>query len=217
MWWFFRAFSSLITLSLIVLTIPLAFDVGGRECGLAFSLSLAIFYFIYSFLRLITPPDSVVRKSLANLIGLSSWLSIAVLLIWSLAKFSVDSDGSSAGWVGRAFGQKAPVDASLKEMIFGRGGLLERMTIGSWDRLLRWSTPVFQIAEGFCSLLVIQACGQISRWLVNQEYGDSAMVCLLLSLNCVHLQSADRSAWCIRRHFLKRALLRLQDSLLPRD
>jgi hypothetical protein len=44
--------------------------------------------------------------------------------------------------------------------------------------VLRYSTPVFQVGEGFCSLLVIQAAGQITRWLVNRERGDSWMVSL---------------------------------------
>lgn len=47
--------------------------------------------------------------------------------------------------------------------------------------LLRWSTPVFQLCEGFCSLLVIQAAGQLTRWLVNRgERSDSWMIGLLV-------------------------------------
>ena len=100
---------------------------------------------------------------------------IPTLLIWSLNKFSVDTDNSS-GWVERTFGGKRSQDTSVQEWLFGRDGLVESATIGSWDKILRWSTPVFQIGEGFCSLLVIQAAGQISRWLVNRERGDSWMV-----------------------------------------
>ena len=100
---------------------------------------------------------------------------IPTLLIWSLNKFSVDADNSS-GWVERTFGGKRSQDTSVQEWLFGRDGLVESATIGSWDKILRWSTPVFQIGEGFCSLLVIQAAGQISRWLVNRERGDSWMV-----------------------------------------
>lgn len=177
MWWFFRASAFLISHFLIVLTIPLAFDVGGRECGLAFSLSLAIFYFLQSLLQLITPPSSNVRRLASNFIRSTSWFTVLALLIWSLNKFSVDAPSSGpSGWVHRTFGGKRAADASIKEWIFGRGGLLESTAIGGWDKLLRWSIPVFQIAEGFCSLLVIQALGQVSRWLVNQEHGDSWMV-----------------------------------------
>ena len=67
--------------------------------------------------------------------------------------------------------------ASFLERIFGQDGLVEYISINGWDKLLRWSTPVFQLCEGFCSLLVIQAAGQITRWLVNRGgRSDSWMV-----------------------------------------
>lgn len=114
-----------------------------------------------------------------KLIQYTQWLAIVTLLIWSLNKFSVDADagGGVSGWVARTFDGKRAQEESVREWIFGRGGLLESSAIGGWDKLLRYSTPVFQIGEGFCSLLVIQACGQITRWLVNQERGESWMVC----------------------------------------
>lgn len=174
--WIIRAASSIAFLSAIIFTIPLAFDVGGRTCGLAFSLSLTVFYFLYSALRLATKDGSRFQYALVKLIGFSQWLIIATLLIWSLNKFSVDSDNSS-GWAEKAFNWKtSPKPSSFTERLFGRGGLAETFSIGAWDALLRCSTPFFQIAEGFCSLLVIQAAGQITRWLVNQESGDTWMV-----------------------------------------
>jgi hypothetical protein len=172
--WVLRALTSTVSLFLIVFTIPLAFDVGGRECGLAFSLGLAGFYFYYSALRLVTPRESNFRTVLVWFTGSTQWLTILVLLIWSLNKFSVDS--TSSNWVERTFDYKRAKDPSIRAWIFGRGGLIESLSIGSWDKFLRWSTPVFQIGEGFCSLLVIQACGQITRWLVNKERGDTWMV-----------------------------------------
>lgn len=97
------------------------------------------------------------------------------LLIWSLNRFSVEPD--TTGWVERTFSGKRASDASVRQWIFGPDGLLETVTVGGWDRLLTWSTPVFQLCEGFCSLLVIQAAGQITRWLVNRTEGkDSWMV-----------------------------------------
>ncbi|KAI9696994.1 MAG: hypothetical protein M1836_004955 [Candelina mexicana] len=95
-------------------------------------------------------------------------------MIWCLNKFAVDAD-NSGGWVERTFNGKRAGDASVKEWIFGPNGLLETATIGSWDKLLRYSAPVYQLSEGFCSLLVIQAAGQISRWMVNRGRSDSWM------------------------------------------
>lgn len=173
--WLTRALSSICFLFAIVFTIPLAFDIGGRTCGLAFSLSLSTYYFLYSALRLATPENSRFRWTLCKLIAWTQWLMIPTLLIWSLNKFSVDSDNNS-GWVEKTFGGKRAEYTSVHEWIFGREGLLESVTVGIWDKFLRYSTPVFQVGEGFCSLLVIQAAGQITRWLVNGERGDSWMV-----------------------------------------
>jgi ICE2 len=56
-----------------------------------------------------------------------------------------------------------------------------------WDWALTKSTPVFTLIEGFASLLVIQAIGQICRWVVNNR-SDSWMVwelLLKLTLDCV--------------------------------
>jgi ICE2 len=98
------------------------------------------------------------------------------LLIWSMNRFAVDAN-NSGDWISRTFGGKRTPDISIKEWIFGPGGLAETLTVGSWDRILTYSTPLFQLAEGFCSLLVIQAAGQITRWLVNRPRSDTWMVC----------------------------------------
>ncbi|KAG4423037.1 hypothetical protein IFR04_003813 [Cadophora malorum] len=177
--WLFRVFSSAIFLLSIILSIPIAFDVGGRECGLAFSLSLFYFYFFYSTLKLATPDNSRIRWALVKIIGLAQWVLIPGLLIWSMNRFAVDAN-NSGDWVARTFDVKRSHDSSVKEWIFGAGGLLEMLTVGTWDKLLRYSTPFFQLAEGFCSLLVIQAAGQITRWLVNRGRSDLWMIGLLV-------------------------------------
>jgi len=173
--WFARVLSSTFFLGAIIFTIPLAFDIGGRTCGLAFSLSLSVYYFLYSCLRLATPDRSRVRWALCNLVAWAQWLVIPTLLIWSLNKFSIDAT-NNAGWAERTFGGKRSEYTSIQDWIFGSEGLLQNFSIGAWDKTLRYSTPVFQIGEGFCSLLVIQAAGQITRWVVNRERGDSWMI-----------------------------------------
>lgn len=174
--WLTRVLSSVLFLFGIVFTIPLAFDVGGRTCGLAFSLSLTWFYLFYSALRLCTPEHSRFRWLLGKTIATLQWIIIPSLLIWSLNKFSVDSD-NNGGWVEKTFGDQRAEQPSVRGRLLGKEGLVESLTIGGWDMLLRWSTPVFQLSEGFCSLLVIQAAGQITRYLVNGEGGDGWMVC----------------------------------------
>lgn len=178
-----RFLGSSLFLCSIVFTIPLAFDVGGRTCGLAFSLCLAIYYFILSCLRLATPDESTWRRAGVKAYAAVQGLVIPALLIWCLNKFSVDS-GDDVNWVARAFyNATKPLyqNPSTKEWIFGKEGLLENFFIGGWDKLLRYSTPVFQLTEGFCSLLVIQAAGQVTRYLVNTgDGGDGWMIGLLI-------------------------------------
>ncbi|KAI9801371.1 MAG: hypothetical protein M1825_003350 [Sarcosagium campestre] len=178
--WLFRVFSSVAFLFSIVVLIPLAFDVGGRTCGLAFSLSLATFYFAYSLLRICTPDRSRFRWALVHTLSWIQWVVMPTLLIWSLNRFSIDSE-NNGGWVERTFGGRRAQDQSVRQWLFGSEGLLESLLLDSWDKLLRWSTPVFQLCEGFCSLLVIQAAGQISRWLVNSRRSDTWMIILLVS------------------------------------
>ncbi len=174
--WALRVLTSVVFLASIVLSVPLSFDVGGRACGLAFSLALAAFYFFYSILRLSTPGKSRYRYALIHIIGFMQWAVLPTLLIWSLNRFSVEPIDNSS-WVERTFSGKRAHDTSVWEWILGPDGLAETVTVGSWDKFLRWSAPVFQLCEGFCSLLVIQAAGQITRWLVNRSgRSDSWMV-----------------------------------------
>ncbi|KAI9753241.1 MAG: RuvB ATP-dependent DNA helicase pontin [Chaenotheca gracillima] len=196
--WLYRVLSSIVFLFSIIISIPLAFDVGGRTCGLAFSLFLSTFYFFYSILRIVTPPrGSRFRWALTHIIALTQWFLIPTLLIICLNRFSVDAD-NSGGWVERTFESKVGGRASVKDRVFGPGGALEQVTVGGWDKMLHWSTPVFQLAEGFCSLLVIQAAGQISRWLANSEKSDSWMIGMLVMSASV-ISSSVYFLWRITR------------------
>lgn len=176
MWWLINAFASAIFLLTIVLSIPIAFDVGGRDTGLAYSLSLFLFYIFYSFSKLLTPAKSRVRWLFTHLVGLSQWIVIPALLIWTLNRFSVDAE--NAGWVERTLSSVTArhSPSSWGEYLWGKDGLVETLALGGWDSLLRYSSPVFQLLEGFCSLLVIQVSGQITRYLVNRGRSDMWVV-----------------------------------------
>jgi hypothetical protein len=176
MWWFFRIIFSSVFLLTIVLSIPISFDVGGRDSGLAYTLSLFTFYFIFSAIKLVTPDDSRVRWSIVKLLQSSQWIVIPTLLIWALHNFAVDA--GSTDWVSKTIGGlgRQRNHATWTDYVFGNGGLVESIAFGSWDKALSYSSPVFQLLEGFCTLLVIQACGQISRYLVNRGRSDTWVV-----------------------------------------
>ena len=181
---FFRAISAILFLAFIIVLIPLTFDVGGRDAGLAFSLAISCFYFVLSILRISTPDGSSFRQTLVNILRGLQLVILPILCIWALGRFSVDADISS-GWVERTFKTSKDFvrpNSGLWQSIVGREGLFENVTLGSWDVLLRWSSPIFQLLEGFCSLLVIQAIGQFTRWLVNRsEWSDAWLLTLLVT------------------------------------
>lgn len=202
MWWLFRAIFSSIFLLSIVLSIPVAFDVGGRDSGLAYSLTLFLFYFIYSSLELLTPEKSRSRFFLAGFLRLSQWIIIPALLIWALGQFAVDAGDTN--WVERTVGGLLnSKSTSWREWLFGRDGLVETVTLGGWDNVLRYSGPVFQLLEGFCTLLVIQAAGQLTRWLVNRGRSDTWLVglCRTSSRDIVANSRADRSSGSIKLYY----------------
>lgn len=193
MWWLFRALSSAVFLLSVVLSIPISFDVGGRDAGLAYSLSLFLFYFFYSAIKLLTPDTSRVRWTITNFIRLSQGIVLPVLLIWALNRFSVDS--GSSDWVARTVAHVTPGSKpnTWHEWFFGQGGVLENITLGGWEKTLRYSSPVFQLLEGFCSLLVIQAAGQMTRWLVNRGRSDTWLVSSsFMPLMCYPVKYTDK-------------------------
>lgn len=170
-----RISTGLTFLSLVILSIPLAFDVGGRDCGLTYSLALAAFYFVLSTIRLAIPNTQRWRNArtvMSVVEVLQNVIVIPGFLIYALNKFSDEDVAEEVVGVktSAAFGGNPIVD---------REGM-DRFTIGPWDNFLTFSTPMFQLAEGFCSLLVIQAGGQISRWLVNRTKSDTWMISLLV-------------------------------------
>ena len=120
----------------IVFTIPLAFDVGGRACGLAFSLSLASYYFFLSCLRVATPDDSRWRRAVVNFLAGLQTLVIPTLLIFCLNKFSVEN-ADEASWVSRAFyNATKPLqeNMSFKDWVFeAAAGEHELQGLGLWQ------------------------------------------------------------------------------------
>ncbi|CAK7226573.1 hypothetical protein SBRCBS47491_006277 [Sporothrix bragantina] len=254
--WIFRVLLSTLFLLSVVLSIPIAFDIGGRDAGLAYSLCLFLYYSAYSTIkiavRLAAPSDRAgaqrLRWTVAAVLRLSQWVVIPMLLVWSLSRFSIDA--SSSDWVARTvahvtggesngggvaskiasaagsgstgggfgisnfFGlisrgsssassvisastasssaastagsasstlfSSRPASTSWSEWFFGRGGVVESAALGGWDKSLRYSSPIFQVLEGFCTLLVIQAAGQITRWLVNRGRSESWLIILVV-------------------------------------
>lgn len=146
-----RLVLSVIYLILIILTIPLAFDVGGIECGLTYSLTIFTLYFLLTTIRIIT------RKSRHF-----KWVSILYYLqhivLPSLLTLFLSYYSSSSS---------PPPN------------IHEYVIVKAWKSFIINSTPIFTILEGFCSLLLIQAVGQTVNWLTVYK-SDSWLIVSLI-------------------------------------
>lgn len=195
MWWIFNVIFSSVFLLSIVLSIPVAFDVGGRDSGLVYSLALFFYYLFYSTIKIAAHDGSRIQWTVSSALRISQWIVIPTLLIWSLGQFAVDA--GSSNWVERTLGgMLRSKSTSWTEWIFGKDGIIETVLLGGWDNILLYSGPIFQLLEGFCTLLVIQAAGQITRWLVNRGRSDTWVVSTLrlhLSVSSGILTSSFRS------------------------
>ncbi|SGZ49099.1 CIC11C00000006057 [Sungouiella intermedia] len=137
-------------LALVVLTIPLAFDVGGVQCGLTYSFALLTIYFCLTTLKLLARKYPVLR--VVSLIYYSQHLFIPSILMFFLSYCSQKDMGMPA-------------------------------VISVWRFLLVHLTSVFTIAEGFCSLLLIQAASQTLDWLQTYK-SDSWLFVSLIGSGC---------------------------------
>ncbi|KAK9460373.1 ICE2-domain-containing protein [Lipomyces oligophaga] len=151
--WWFNIFTNVIYMSLILLTIPLAFDVGGEECGLAFTVTLAIFYLSMATIRLLGRNTKF--STATQVVYYSQHVIIPSLFIMFLNLYNEDGNTSGKG-------------AREQSVYYGLGGLVVRI----WRTFLESSTALFAILEGFCTLLVIQTAGEMSRWLVMRKKSD---------------------------------------------
>lgn len=146
---FLQAVLSVLYLTLIVLSIPLAFDVGGVQCGLAFSLTVLLLYFILTTIRLIFRRRKYFRW--ISIVYYCQHIFIPSLLTLFLSYYS-----------------SKPIIDSMAS------GPIEM-----WRFIMLHSTPIFTILEGFCSLLLIQAIGQTVEWLTTHKSDSWLIVSLI--------------------------------------
>ncbi|KAK6202941.1 ICE2-domain-containing protein [Scheffersomyces amazonensis] len=146
---FIRALLSSLYLVLIILTIPLAFDIGGVKCGLAYSLTTFLLYFILTTIRLATRKSTYFKW--ISLLYYFQHFFIPSLLTFFLSYYST------------------PHDPFLSYV----------NPVEIWRLFLINSTPIFTILEGFCSLLLIQAIGQTINWLTVYKSDSWLIVSLV--------------------------------------
>ncbi|ODQ67288.1 ICE2-domain-containing protein [Nadsonia fulvescens var. elongata DSM 6958] len=163
-----KTVTSLFYMILIIVTVPLAFDIGGISCGLAFTFTLVMVNAIISTLRIVSRRTRF--RHLTGSIYFLQHLVIPALLIVYLNIFNSTSTSSSSS--STAISTPSP------------GAELWARIVYPWELFITNSTPLFVISEGFCTLLLIQSAGQVSRYLVNKK-SDSWMIVLLFSSSSV--------------------------------
>jgi hypothetical protein len=152
---FIQGIFSIIYLTLIILTIPLAFDVGGEDCGIAFTFTLSAFYLVMSTIRLLSRNTKL--SIIGSLLYYTQHIIIPSLLILHLSIFSSQDSPSLKLWL---------------------------RVVEPWRLLVKNATPVFTTLEGFCTLLVIQATGHIMRWLIHSK-SDNWMFVQIVNSGCI--------------------------------
>lgn len=141
-------------LALTLLAIPLAFDVGGVDCGISFTFLLSACYIILCTLRIAL--RRTYFRLIADLAYYSQVIMLPSMLLLHLSQYSSSNT----------------VLANL---------------ITPWKLGLEYATGPFALLEGFCVLIIIQACGRLSTALVRK----SDMFLLVLLVLASLMISAD--------------------------
>lgn len=153
----FRIVLLTIYLILIVLTIPLSFELGGINCGLSFTFTILVLYFVLTTFRVWR-----FNRVISSFLYYSQHLLLPSLLFTFISLFS-NSDYHIID------------DENIVEKIWWN------FIIKYWRSFLVNATPLFTILEGFCSLLLIQSIGQTSKWLAKHKSETWSIVSLLSS------------------------------------
>lgn len=138
-------------------------QVAGKSCFLSLSAALAGYYFLQSTLDLLLRSTRLHR--LSRLLSPIQVLAVPALLLVSLNLYH------------------APPTSAQKY------GYLLTSVPGAWETILKALTPLFTLLEGVSTLLVIQALGQVSKYLI-EERSESYQFIFLISSAATYVASA---------------------------
>ncbi|GME67956.1 unnamed protein product [[Candida] boidinii] len=170
-----------IYLFLIILTIPLAFEIGGVNCGLSYSITILLLYFFLATLRVLK-----YHRIISSFIYYLQHLLLPSILFMFLTLFQKNNLNGSTNTVNGVIndipGSNLESEIMNTDTIFKK--IWWNIIIKAWKIFLINSTPLFTILEGFCSLLSIQAIGQMSKWLIKHR-SDTWSIINLIASACV--------------------------------
>ncbi|CAG99407.1 Ice2p [Kluyveromyces lactis] len=151
-----RIFLTTMYLFLVLITIPISFQVGGLNCGLSFTVTLFALYFVSTTFKLVLLDRG---SALSTLIYYLQHLLIPSILFMFLSYFeNIDSD---------------TVDSEYFKVFWN-------VMVKPWQLSLIHSTPVFTLLEGVFTILAIQAIGETERWLKMSRRSNQWVILSLL-------------------------------------
>lgn len=139
---------------LIILTIPISFQIGGVYCGLAFTVTLFNIYCVLTTLSVLFK-----RNFLLQIFYYSQHLLIPSLLTLFLSVF-----------------QSTNINLLKNENL-----LYYKFVLKPWKFFIQNSTPLFTMLEGLCTILAIQSIGQTFNWLKYNKSESWVIISLLSS------------------------------------
>lgn len=175
-----RMFLATLYLCYVILTIPLSFEVGGLDCGLSFSFTILVLYFVLATFRVLR-----YHRFLSTFLYYMQHLFLPSILSLFLTIFTSDTHSphnfnSSAS----STFSSASLSPSVSTSFFSK--LWWNYILEGWKLFLVNATPLFTILEGFCTLLSIQAVGQVSQFLIRHR-SDTWSIANLIISSCILL------------------------------
>ncbi|AGO11578.1 AaceriADL208Wp [[Ashbya] aceris (nom. inval.)] len=165
-------------LFLVLITVPISFQVGGLYCGLSFTVTLFNLYFVTTTLKITAATRGDEWKHIAStLYYLQHFLMPSILFLFlsgfnndQLQKKLVGSDpkGTRGGFI---------FDGNMNESLLQLLGRSRddrasmaylhyyKYVVRPWQYMLLHATPCFTLTEGFFTVLAIQVIGETGRWL----------------------------------------------------
>ncbi|CCH41422.1 putative membrane protein [Wickerhamomyces ciferrii] len=149
-----RAILTTFYMILIILTVPISFQIGGIYCGLSFTVTLFNIYWILTSFSVFFKKNIVLSS-----IYYFQHLLIPSLLTLFLSIFNNSSD----------------------EILKNEHLIFYKFVLKPWKLFILNSTPLFTLLEGLCTILAIQSIGQTFRWLKSNKSESWVIISLLNS------------------------------------
>ena len=156
----------------ILISIPIAFNIGGLYCGLSFTVTLFNLYFISTTLHFIAKKwANKFFIFLSFILYYCQHLIIASLLYLFLSGFSNNDDFQTM-----IRESTKPTESNWIMYYY-----YYKFFVKPWQISLSFCSPFFTMSEGFFTILAIQAIGETNKWLSNEKKSNTWIISSLLA------------------------------------